>query len=323
MSSSPAEFDRSGDALTEIAHDLGTPSYTRLVFHALWRERSVRLGTLIILFVILSALAAPLAAWFLGHGSTEQFLDTALTEMGLPTGPTWAFPLGADGNGRDVLVRTLYGARISLLVGIPATTIALVVGTTVGLISGFFGGLTDRIISQVVDVALSFPFIVTSLSLLSLNRGSSGQPLIPAFLLVTLIISLFSWTYFARLTRGLVIALRHSSMVEAAQTIGAPRLRIIFREILPNIAPAVLIYWAVQLPTNIVGEATLSFLGVGIPVPTPSWGNMIAEAQRSSLYQVQPWFLLGPAIALFLTVIGFNTLSSGLRNVLDPHRGRG
>lgn len=323
MSSDPAAFDRSNDVLAEIANDNCARSYTLLVFHALWRERSVRLGTVIIFFVILSALAAPLAAWFLGHGPTEQFLDTALTEMGLPTGPTSAFPLGADGNGRDVLVRTLYGARISLLVGIPATTIALFVGTTVGLVSGFFGGLTDRIISQVIDVALSFPFIVTSLSLLSLNRGSSGQPIIPAFLLVTLIISLFSWTYFARLTRGLVVTLRHSSMVEAAQTIGASRLRIIFREILPNIAPAVLVYWAVQLPTNIVGEATLSFLGVGIPVPTPSWGNMIAEAQRSSLYQIQPWFLLGPAIALFLTVIGFNTLSSGLRNVLDPHRGRG
>ncbi|WP_136617312.1 MULTISPECIES: ABC transporter permease [Mesorhizobium] len=161
---------------------------------------------------------------------------------------------------------------------------------------------------------------VTALSLLSLNRGADGKPLVSPSLVVVLIITLFSWTYFARLTRGLVLVLRRSPLVEAAQTIGASKTRIIVREILPNIAPVILVYWAVQLPTNIIAEATLSFLGVGVQAPQPSWGNMIAEAQRSSLYQLQPWFLLGPGIALFLTVAGFNKLSAGLRNVLDPHR---
>lgn len=295
-------------------------SYRLLLLRALLSERSFCIGALIIGLVVAGTLLAPVVAWLLGHGATEQFRDTALTEMGLPTGPTLEFPLGADGNGRDVLVRTLYGARVSLAIAIPATTLAMIIGTAVGLVSGFFAGRVDRVISQAVDAALSFPFIVTALSLLSLNRGVDGKPLVEPSLVVVLIITLFSWTYFARLTRGLVLVLRRSPLVEAAQTIGASKTRIIVREILPNIASVVLVYWAVQLPTNIIAEATLSFLGVGVQAPQPSWGNMIAEAQRSSLYQLQPWFLLGPGIALFLTVAGFNTLSAGLRNVLDPHR---
>ncbi|TCP82096.1 peptide/nickel transport system permease protein [Rhizobium sp. PP-CC-2G-626] len=286
----------------------------------LWRERSVRIGAGIVFLVLLAALSAPLVSIALGHGPTDQFQETALDEMGLPVGPSAAFPLGADGNGRDVLVRTLYGAQVSLLVGIPATTIAMLIGTLVGTVSGFFAGRIDRVVSQGIDVALSFPFVVTALSLLSLNRGGTGQPIIPPLLVVILVISLFSWTYFARLTRGLVLQLRTSPMVEASVTIGASKTRIILLDILPNILPTVLVYWAVQLPANIVAEATLSFLGVGIQAPLPSWGNMIAEAQRTSLYQDQPWFLAGPGLALFLTVVGFNTLSSGLRTVLDPHQ---
>lgn len=286
----------------------------------LWHEKSVRYGALMVGFVIAAALSAPLAAALLGHGPTEQFRSTALDDFGLPIGPTLAFPLGADGNGRDVLVRTLYGAQVSLLIGIPATTLAMLIGTAIGLASGYFAGVVDRAFSQATDVAMSFPFVVTALSLLSLNRGGDGQPILPPTLVVILIISLFSWTFFARLTRGLVLTLRNGPMVEAARTVGASDARIIRREILPNIAPIVLVYWAVQLPTNIIAEATLSFLGVGVQAPMPSWGNMIAEAQRTSLYQAQPWFLVGPGFALFLTVAGFNTLSAGLRNVLDPHR---
>ncbi len=276
-------------------------------------------GVLVAL-VMLAAIAAPAVASLLGHGPNEQFRDIALSDMGLPIGPTAEFPLGADGSGRDVLVRTLYGARISLLVGIPATTLAMLAGTFLGLVAGFFAGAVDRVISQVIDVALSFPFVVTALSLLSLNHGTDGSPILDPILVVILTISLFSWPYFARLTRGLVLTLRHSPFVQAAATIGASRWRIVFRELLPNIAPAVLVYWAVQLPSNIIAEATLSFLGVGIQAPTASWGNMIADAQRSSQYQLQPWFLLGPSLALFLTVAGFNTIGAGLRNVLDPHQ---
>jgi peptide/nickel transport system permease protein len=287
---------------------------------ALWRERSTRIGMGLVLLVLLAALGAPWVSAWLGHDPTQQFRDTALSDTGLPVGPSLAFPLGADDNGRDVLVRTLYGARISLLIAIPATTLAMLVGTTVGLIGGFFGGATDRVVSQGIDVALSFPFIVTALSLLALNRGADGQSLLNPMLVVVMVISFFSWTSYARLTRGLVLTMRHLPFVEAAATAGASKRRIILREILPNVTPSVLVFWAVQLPGNIIAESTLSFLGVGVQAPIASWGNMIADAQSSSMYQVQPWFLLGPSIALFVTVIGFNTISSGLRNILDPDR---
>ncbi|MBB2914563.1 peptide/nickel transport system permease protein [Streptosporangium becharense] len=291
------------------------------VLGAILRERSARVGLVLVGVIVLAALLAPLAAALTGHGPNQQFRSEALSESGLPVGPGGDFLLGADGNGRDVLVRTLYGARISLLVGIPATTLALVVGTAVGLVAGFFAGRTDRLLSQVIDVALSFPFVVTALSLVALNGGGDGQPVLNPVVLVTIVISLFAWTYFARLTRGLVIVLRGKPFVEAALSVGASRRRVITREILPNVLPVVAVYWAVQLPLNILSEATLSFLGVGVQAPTASWGNMIAEAQRSSLYQVQPWFLLGPGIAMFVTVLGFNAISSGIRNVLDPDRG--
>ncbi len=208
---------------------------------------------------------------------------------------------------------------MSLLVGIPATTIAMLVGSAVGVLAGFFEGRVDRLLSQITDVVLSFPFVVTSLSLVALNRAADGGNRISPVLLVVVVIAIFSWTYFARLTRGLTLDLRNRPFVEAAETLGASRWRIIRREIVPGIAPAVVIYWAVQLPTNIVAEATLSFLGIGVQAPAASWGNMIADAQRSSLYQVQPFFLVGPAIGLVLTVIGFNAISTGIRNVLDPN----
>ncbi len=290
----------------------------RLLARTLWRTLSVRVGGAIVILVVLAALAAPVAAALTGHGPTEQFRDVAVTPEGLPIGPGNGFALGADGNGRDVLVRTLYGAQVSLLVGIPATTLALLIGTFVGLVAGFVGGRSDRLISLGIDVALAFPFVVTALGLIALNRSDSGEPLLPATLVVVLIIALFSWTYFARITRAEVVRLRSSPLVEAARMSGAGTARILLREILPNIAPLLIVYWAVQLPANIIAEATLSFLGVGIQAPDPSWGNMISDAQRTALYQVQPWFLAAPALALFLTVAGFNTLSAGLRQVLDP-----
>lgn len=286
----------------------------------LLRERAVVVGLAILVCVVGAALAAPLVAAWLGHGPTQQFRDTALSDMGLPVGPSRAFPFGADDNGRDVLVRALYGARLSLLIALPATTLAMLFGTAIGLAAGFIGGATDRVLSQAIDVALSFPFVVTSLSLLAFARGADGESVVDPAFLVVIVIALFSWTAFARLTRGLTLALRQQPFIEAAAMSGAGRLRVICREILPNIAPAVIVYWAVQLPTNIVAEATLSFLGVGVQAPSPSLGNIIADAQRSSIYQVQPWFLLGPGITLFLIVVGFNSLSSGLREVLDPHR---
>lgn len=284
-----------------------------------WRENSARRGLIIVLLVVMAACSAPLVAAWLGHGETEQFRDTALSDMGIPIGPTRDFPLGADDNGRDVLVRTLYGTRISLLVAVPATTLAMVIGLLVGLVSGYRGGRIDQVCQQLINLVLSFPFVVTALSLLALNHSSDGGVKVDPAWVVIAVITFFSWGYFARLTRGVVLQLRHQEFIEAAELMGMTRWRILWREILPAVLPTVGVYWAIQLPTNIIAEATLSFLGVGVPAPLASLGNMIADVQRSAMYQAQPWFLAAPALALFFTVLGFNSLSSGLRNIFDPH----
>ncbi|GAA3680912.1 ABC transporter permease [Arthrobacter ginkgonis] len=318
----PAKAAGSGeDPLRRRPRRTGSGSAQRL-FRAIVRDRLTLAGLAIVAAVVVAGLLAPVFAAWTGHGPTDQYREAGLNAVGVPVGPGSGFLLGADGSGRDVFIRTLYGTQVSLLVGVPATTLALLAGTTLGLIAGFFGGRTDAVVSQIIDITLSFPFLVTALCLVALNRGDDGQNIVNPILVVILVITLFSWTFFARIVRGQVIALRNRPFVEAAVSIGASRTRIIVRDILPNVIPVALVYWGVQLPLNIVGEATLSFLGVGVVPPTPSWGNMISDAQASALYQSQPWMLLGPGIALVLTVLGFNLLSSGLQNILDPNRKR-
>lgn len=279
-------------------------------------------GSALVAAVVLAAISAPVVAAVVGHGPNDQFPDETLDASGLPITGGNGFLFGADGSGRDVFVRTLYGARISLAIGIPATTIAMLVGVTVGLIGGYFGGRVDAALSELTNVALAFPFLVTALSVVTLNRGTAGTTLVDPIFVVIGIIALFSWTYFARLVRNSVIELKSKPFVLAAIGAGSTPVRVLLREILPNIAPTVVIYWAVQLPTNIVAEASLSYLGVGIKAPTPSWGTMIANAQDSALYQTQPLMLIAPAGALFVTVLGFNILSTRLRSRFDPSSAR-
>ncbi|MCS5724084.1 ABC transporter permease [Herbiconiux sp. CPCC 203407] len=285
---------------------------------AFLRDRAAIAGFVLIGLVVLGAVAAPLVAAIVGHGPLEQLADEALSDTGLPISGGNGFLLGADANGRDVFVRTLYGAQVSLFVGLTSTTIALVLGTAVGLVAGYVGGRTDTVLSSFTDIALAFPFLITALSVVTLNRGPQGDDLVDPAWVVIGIVALFSWTYFARLVRGLVIELKSRAFIQAAVGSGAGRTRIILTEILPNVLPAAVIYWAVQLPANIIGEASLSFLGVGIKAPTPSWGTMIANAQQTGLYQYQPWLLLAPAISLFITILGFNLVSTQARRRFDP-----
>lgn len=289
---------------------------------AILRDPGLVVGSALVVFVLLAALAAPVIAAIAGHGPNEQFPDETLDASGLPITGGHGFLLGADGSGRDVLIRTLYGARVSLAIGVPATTIAMIVGVVVGLAGGYFGGRLDALLSEVTNIALAFPFLVTALSVVTLNRGTAGTTVVDPVVVVIGIIALFSWTYFARLVRNSVIEIKSKPFVLAAIGAGSSPTRVILREILPNIAPTVVIYWAVQLPVNIIAEASLSYLGVGIRPPTPSWGTMIANAQDSALYQTQPLMLIAPAGALFLTVLGFNVLSTALRSRFDPSAAR-
>ncbi|BBX38307.1 oligopeptide transport integral membrane protein [Mycolicibacterium mageritense DSM 44476 = CIP 104973] len=304
-----------------VAVDPSTPLRHGRV-RSLLRDPGLVAGSALVAVVLLAAVSAPAVAAVVGHGPNEQFPDETLDAAGLPITGGNGFLLGADGSGRDVLVRTLYGARVSLAIGIPATTIAMLVGLVIGLAGGYFGGRLDAALSELTNVALAFPFLVTALSVVTLNRGTAGTTVVDPIIVVIGIIALFSWTYFARLVRNSVIEIKSKPFVLASIGAGSSPSRVILREILPNIAPTVVIYWAVQLPINIIAEASLSYLGVGIRPPTPSWGTMIANAQDSALYQTQPLMLVAPAGALFVTVLGFNVLSTALRNRFDPSAAR-
>jgi len=232
------------------------------------------------------------------------------TEDGLPKGPNLdrKFYLGADQFGRDVLVRIAYGARVSLVVGIVATGFALLVGVTVGLITGFYGGVVDTVLSRFMDVLLSIPLLLLALALVAVFR--------PSLQVIIAVIVFVSWTYIARIIRGQVLSLREKEFVEAQRSLGAGNLRIIFRDILPNLVAPILIYATLIIPANILFEAYLSFLGLGVPPPTATWGQMLADA--TDFYRVAWWLLLFPGLALLGTTLSFNLAGDGLRDALDP-----
>ena len=222
--------------------------------------------------------------------------------------------------GSDIFSRVLYGARVSLTVAIVGTGIAMLIGTTLGIIAGYYRGIVDTIISRTVDVFLAFPILLLALgvgSACSLGNGCAGGLIKPGMTTVIGIIILISWTYFARLARGQVLSLREKEFVEAARATGASDLTILGREILPNLVTPILVYMTLVIPLNILLEAALSYLGVGINPPQASWGQMIAEA--TPLFDSAWWYFLFPGLALVLTVLAFNLLGEAVRDALDPH----
>lgn len=298
------------------------PSKKGRILLGLRQDRELVVGVAIIAAIIFAAIIAPVVAALVGHGPNDQYPNIAISDDGIPITFGPGFLLGADELGRDVLVRVLYGARSSLMIGVASTTVAMVIGVTVGLLAGLSRGAFDAISSELTNVSLAFPMLLTALTVAALNRAPDGGTYLDPSFVVVVIISLFSWAYFARVVRGSVVAIANTDYVAAAVNAGAPRTWIAFREVLPNVAPTVIVYWAVQLPLNIIAEATLSFLGVGVRPPDPSWGSMISAAQTSGLYVAQPLMLIAPCAALFLTVLGFNMISTRLRVDLDP-AGRG
>ncbi len=234
--------------------------------------------------------------------------DTGISATGAPAGPGATFWLGADELGRDLLVRLLYGARISLFVGVVTTAIGTVLGVSAGLVAGYFGGWIDTALSRLVDAVLAFPYIVLALALVAVAGAS-----LPV---VIGVISFFTWSGIARVVRGQTISLREREYIEAARSLGAGPGRIMFAEILPNLAGPVLILATLSIPSAIIFEATLSFLGLGLQPPAASWGNILAGAQN--YYSVAWWYLVFPALALLITTLAFNLLGDGIRDALDP-----
>jgi peptide/nickel transport system permease protein len=277
----------------------------------------VALGFIIVL--VLVAVFAPLIVKLIGTPEPNVQSTTALDDFGLPLGPSADHPLGVDQLGRDVLSRTIYGSRVSLQVALIASALIVSIGTVAGMIAGFYRGWTDTLLSRFMDVMLAFPVLLLALGLgaaCSFGNGCLGGLIKPGLNVVIFVIVLAQWSYFARIIRGQVLSLREKEFVEAARSLGASNTRIIFREILPNLLAPIIVYTTLIIPTNILFEAALSFLGVGVQPPTATWGAMIAEA--TNIFDIAWWFMLAPGIALVLTVLAFNLVGDGLQDALNP-----
>ena len=270
--------------------------------------------------------------WLIGVNPTDYNSHLINPDSTLPDGPwggiSWDHPLGVEPtNGRDVLARILYGAQVSLFIAIAATIVSMVLGLFLGILAGFRGGFTDTVISRTMDIMLAFPVLLFSIALLAIFQGADGLHLGPftmsgsgmrIALLIT-IIGFFGWAYIGRVIRGQVISLREKEFVDASRSIGAKDRRILAREVLPNLAAPILVYATLTIPTNILYEAALSFLGVGIQ-PDPSWGQMLSNAIGT--FQVDPAYMLVPGLAIFATGLAFNLFGDGLRDALDPRSSR-
>jgi ABC-type dipeptide/oligopeptide/nickel transport system permease subunit len=283
----------------------------RLAWERLRADRVAIGSAAVIASVALIAICAPLISFATGHGPDQTFPTTGLTPAGLPRGPNASFLLGTDDLGRDLLVRIAYGARISLLVGVAATGIAVVLGVVVGLVAGYFAGPVDSLLARAMDIVLSFPLLLFAIALVAIVG--------PSLLVTILVIAFFSWAPVGRVVRGQTMAMKEREFVEAARALGAGSWRVMFIDILPNLAAPVIVYATLLIPATIAFEATLSFLGLGVVPPTPEWGDMLAEAV--GYYQVAWWFLVFPGGALVITTLAFNLLGDAVRDALDPRAG--
>jgi peptide/nickel transport system permease protein len=244
---------------------------------------------------------------------------SALDDFGLPNGPSSEHLFGVDPIGRDVFSRVLYGARVSLKVAFIGTGLSVLLGIFFGTIAGFFRGFIDTAISRSLDVLLAFPVLLLGLGLATAcsgQDGCAGGLIQPGLSVVIFIIVVANTPYVARIIRGQVLSLREKEFVEASRSLGASNWRIMFREILPNLVAPIIVYATLFIPANILLEAALSFLGVGVQPPDPSWGEMLAKA--TSIFDVAWWFLFFPGMALLLTVLAFNLVGDGLQDALNP-----
>ncbi len=317
--SSAGGFDSGGQA---PAGGALARSPWRLFWQRLRRDRValVSLGFIVLLVVV--ALAAPLVVRLAGVPGPYVQNPNALDAFGSPTGPSAAHPFGVDQLGRDVFARVVYGARTSLEVGLIGTGIATVIGTVIGLLAGFYRGLTDTLLSRLTDVVLCFPVLLVGLGLGAACsvRGCFKGTIQPGVSTIVAIVALFNWTYIMRIVRGQVLSLREREFVEAARSLGASDARIVFREILPNLTAPLIVYASLLIPANILLEAALSFLGVGVRAPAASWGQMLADA--TPIFNTAWWYMLFPGLALLFTVLAFNLLGDGLQDAFNPRMGR-
>ena len=318
-----------GDMLAQDATDAGavTAAESRISARSplqlFWRRlRKDKVALVALVFVVLSvlvAILAPVIVSIAGVPGPNVQNDDLLDSFGLPSGPTGDNPLGVDERGRDVFARVVYGARVSLLVAFVATAFATLIGVTVGLLAGYFRGWVDTLLTRAMDVMLAFPVLLIAIGLgvaCAGAEGCAGGLIEPGLSVVIFVISITTWPYMARIVRGQVLSLREKEFVEASTSLGASNVRIIFREILPNLVAPIIVYATILIPQNILYEAGLSFLGVGVDPSTPSWGQMISDATQ--VFDIAWWFMVFPGLALLLTVLAFNLVGDGLQDALNP-----
>jgi peptide/nickel transport system permease protein len=305
----------------------GLAPVARGAFEDFWRRFrrdyvALAAGGFIVIVIAAALAGGPAAAAITGHPPDRQYVN-GLTIDGIPLGPFshkvgddglhqnphgQFFVLGTDKLGRDILVRLLYGARISLLVAFAATAIALVIGVVLGMLAGYFRGSVDALISRAIETAMAFPALLFAVGLAAVIGAG--------LLNVIAVIALFSWYYPARVVRSAVLSLREAPFIEAAHMIGASHRRIMLRHLLPQLTAPIIVYATGVIAANILFEAGLSYLGLGVPPPTPSWGQMLSDGVSNGLYRVQPWLALIPGLTLAAVMLSFQLLGDGLRDAL-------
>jgi len=282
-------------------------SWWQTVWRRFVQQRTPFTAGVIFLTLVLLALLAPVIA---PYDPVEQFRKEGLSPLGEPLAPNARFWLGTDGLGRDLFSRLIYGARVSLGIGLAASTIAVSIGLLVGGVAGFVGGKVDFFLMRLIDLIMSMPaFFIILLLVVMLEPG--------VWVVIT-VISLFSWTAPARVFRSQILTVKQRDFVLAAHCLGVHRRRIFIRHLLPHVLPLVVVYLALNVPNTIFAEASLSFLGLGVPQPTPSWGSMIQDG--FAYYRAAPWIAFFPGVTIALAVVSINLLGTGLREAMDPMR---
>lgn len=288
---------------SETARIKGSGKAAR-VWQRLRRNRAGLLGLVVALGMVLMALLAP---WLAPYNPDQQFFE-GLTLEGKPLPPGGPFLLGTDLLGRDLLSRIIWGARASLLVGVVANGAAVLLGGLVGLASGYFRGWIGAVLMRFTDAMMAFPSLLLAIALAAILR--------PSLWIVALVIALVNWVQVARVIYAQTLSLAQREYVEAARALGASNARILLRHLLPHLFPTLLVWGSLGLSTTVLLEASLSFLGVGVQPPTPSWGGIINESQ--SYFTNAPWLVIFPGAAILLTSLAFNLLGEALREALDP-----
>jgi ABC-type dipeptide/oligopeptide/nickel transport system permease subunit len=304
-------------------------SLRAIVWGRLKRDRTAVVSLVGLSIILLTALFAPLITRAIGVDpysfNPDQLSAAGSLPLGSWGGISWQHPLGVEPQtGRDIMARLLYGARLSLFITLTATILTIVFGTLAGIVAGYRGGFIDTVISRLSDLTLVFPVLVLLIALgpvaQQLASDAGLDPNTGRVTFIIIVLGLFGWPYLGRLVRGQVLSLREREFVEASESLGASNSRVLFAEILPNLIAPIIVVMSILLPSFIITEATLSFLGVGVLPPTPTWGNMLEDSVK--FFTVVPTYMFIPGTALLITVLLFNLLGDSIRDAVDPRAGR-